>query len=91
MVSELDFDLKDYKIFCFNGKPKFIQLDYGRFFEYKRNFYDFYWKYIPAMLKYSTDMNYNIREPKKLSKMIELSKILSKALSFVRIDFYSYR
>src|SRR5690625_2811453 len=33
-------DLNDYKIFCFNGVPKFIQVDIGRYSEHKRAFYD---------------------------------------------------
>ena len=36
----LDFKGKspnDYKVFCFNGDPKYIQVDYDRFDQHKRN------------------------------------------------------
>ena len=38
----------DYKIFCFNGVPKFIQVDRDRFSRHTRNLYDISWVRIPA-------------------------------------------
>lgn len=35
--------IKDYKFFCFNGVPKYIQIDSDRFIDYKRNMYDSNW------------------------------------------------
>lgn len=40
MVDESGYELKDYKIFCFNGEPEFIQIDYDKFTNHKRKFYD---------------------------------------------------
>ena len=40
MVDESSGDLKDYKVFNFNGIPKAIQVDYDRFTNHKRNIYD---------------------------------------------------
>ena len=31
------YGLNDYKVFCFNGEPKMIQVDYARFTGHKRN------------------------------------------------------
>ena len=35
MVDESGLELKDYKIFCFNGIPKMTQVDYSRFVDRK--------------------------------------------------------
>ncbi|MEC0344791.1 ATP-grasp fold amidoligase family protein [Peribacillus frigoritolerans] len=88
MVDESGKELKDYKIFCFNGEPKIIQVDYNRFKGHKRNLYDTDWNYIPASLQYPTDSNVKIKKPEKLNEMLELARTLSKDYPHVRIDFY---
>ena len=50
MVDESGTELKDYKVFCFNGVPKFIQVDFDRFTGHKRNLYITDWQYIPCHL-----------------------------------------
>ena len=89
MVDESGTELKDYKIFCFNGKPKVIQVNYDRFINGKKNLYDIEWNYIPVAMTYPTDPNVIINKPSKLEEMLHLAKILSKDYSFVRVDFYS--
>ena len=44
MVDESGWDLKDYKVFCFNGKPDYIEVDFNRSIKHKLNPYDFDWK-----------------------------------------------
>ncbi|AVR00344.1 hypothetical protein OBCHQ24_15480 [Oceanobacillus iheyensis] len=82
-------ELRDYKIFCFNGEPKIIEVDFDRFDNHKRNFYDLKWHLIDLEIQYPSDGNVNIKQPKTLEKMIELSKILSKNFPHVRVDFYN--
>ncbi len=89
MVDESNKELKDYKVFNFDGKPKIIQVDYDRFVEHKRNLYDKDWKYIEAAIQYPTNPEIKIEKPKNLTKMLELAKILSKDIPHVRTDFYS--
>lgn len=36
-------DLKDYKVFCFNGQPEYVKVDYDRFSDHHANYYDFSW------------------------------------------------
>lgn len=80
--------LKDYKIFCFDGEPCFIQVDYGRFTEHKRNLYDTEWKYIPVRFTYPNDPAEQIEKPEMLNQMLTFARILSKGMKFVRTDFY---
>ena len=42
----------DYKIFCFNGKPKFIQVDINRFKNHKRAFFSIEWEKLPFTTLY---------------------------------------
>ncbi len=88
MTDESKVELKDYKIFNFNGKAKIIQVDYNRFVEHKRNLYDTDWNYIEAAIEYPTDKNVKINKPKSIEKMLELAEVLSKEIPHVRTDFY---
>lgn len=88
MVDESNVELKDYKIFNFDGKAKLIQVDYDRFVYHKRNLYTTNWEYVDAMIQYPTDPGRCIKRPKKLEDMIAISETLSKGIPHVRIDFY---
>ena len=81
-------ELKDYKVFCFDGEPKLIQVDFDRFKEHKRNLYTLDWEFIDAEIKYHSDKTVIIRKPKILQEMLELSKVLSHGFPHVRVDFY---
>ena len=43
---------KDYKLFCFHGVPKMIQVDAGRFGHHTRNFCDVRWNRLPVTYLY---------------------------------------
>jgi hypothetical protein len=89
MVDNSDSDLKDYKVFNFNGKQSIIQVDFDRFTNHKRNFYTSDWEFIDFKLLYENDPNMIISPPIKLKKIIELSRKLSQDILFCRTDFYS--
>lgn len=88
MVDESGVELKDYKIFTFNGEPKFIQVDFGRFDGHKRNLYTTDWEYMDIMNYYPTAPEIQIEKPICLDKMLELSRILSAGIPHLRTDFY---
>lgn len=89
MVDESGIELKDYKIFCFNGEPKLIQVDFGRFTEHKRNIYDLNWNLLDLSIQYSNDKKHIIDKPFNLEDMIKLSRILSEGIPHIRVDWYS--
>lgn len=89
MVDESESELKDYKVFNFDGKPEMIQVDFGRFKNHKRNLYDTDWQYIKAAAEYPTDPEIKIDRPRQLAQMLRLAGILSKEIPFLRTDFYS--
>lgn len=88
MEDESEKELKDYKIFNFNGEPKMIQVDYNRFQSHKRNLYGVDWNEIDATFEYPRDEKVIIDKPQKIKKMLELSKELSEGFPFLRTDFY---
>lgn len=88
MTDESGTELKDYKFFNFDGKPKLIQVDYDRFVEHKRNLYTTDWKYIEAAIQYPTDRDHIIKKPEVLDQMIAIAEKLSAGIQHVRTDFY---
>lgn len=89
MVDESETELKDYKIFCFNGQAKYIQVDFSRFTGHKRNIYDMNWNLTEMQCGYPSDPNRKIEKPLKLELMISLANKLAKGKKFIRVDFYS--
>jgi len=79
---------KDYKFHCFNGKPKFIQVDIDRFGEHKRNFYDLEWNLQKFSILHPNDLEKVHEKPILLRKMIQVSETLSSGLPYCRIDLY---
>jgi hypothetical protein len=77
----------DYKIFCFNGNPRFVQVDTDRFSGHRRAFYDLNWQQLPFGLEYPSESR-ALPRPMGLDKMIEIAKKLSKQFPFVRCDLY---
>ncbi|SHF79777.1 TupA-like ATPgrasp [Arenibacter palladensis] len=84
----------DYKIHCFNGDPKIIQVDSDRFSNHKRNLYNANWELLPFTWsiwknnKPVWDNGTTIPKPESLSTLIDLAKTLSKDFYYSRIDFY---
>lgn len=82
-------DLKDYKIFCFNGKPEIILVCSNRSGSYKNtDFYGTDWNLLPFTRANHTNNPQGINRPKKLEEMLEISKKLSQNIPFVRVDLY---
>lgn len=88
MVDESGTELKDYKIFNFDGVPKIIEVDFDRFINHKRNLYTPEWKYMDVTIKYPTEPQRQIERPVCLEEMLELSAKLSEGIPCLRTDFY---
>lgn len=88
MVDESGIELKDYKIFCFSGEPKLIQVDFNRFSNHQRNVYSTNWEYLPIEIKYPTNSEHIIEKPKCLDEMLRIASVLSQGKKHVRVDLY---
>ena len=88
LISSDGEDLKDYKIFVFDGVAKMIQVDFDRFTNHKRNLYTPEWEYIDCLIGYPTDPDKKIPRPVCLEELILLAEKLGSGFAHVRVDFY---
>lgn len=78
----------DYKIHCFNGKPRLVQVCTERSTGVKRVFLDLNWE----KLDIAKDGEAAAQIPKKpecFEKMLKYSERLAQPFPFVRVDFYN--
>lgn len=81
-------ELTDYKLFCFDGKVYFTQIDTGRFTNHIRNFYDKDWNFIDVSYGCKNDPHNIMPVPEFYGEMKRLAEILSEGMPHVRVDFY---
>ena len=82
---------KDYKVYCFNGCPKYIMVCVGRENQGHPKFYFFDENWVLARINRdskSAPPDFSLPKPKCFDKLIDCAKKLSKPFPFVRADFY---
>lgn len=80
--------LTDYKFYCFNGKPRIIQVDRDRFSKHTRTYFDTSWNKINFELGGCPSSKSRIPQPGKLDEMLRLSEVFAKDKKYIRVDFY---
>lgn len=94
LVSEIATGADEYKFLCFNGEPKYVYhgddhfspID-GKRTECSVSHFSLDWKNLG--IQYGKHKNkIDARPPKYMKEMIEVSRILAKNFSFVRVDFF---
>ena len=89
-LSEMDKEvLIDYKFFCFNGEPKFVQIDIDRGIHDHRAFYDLNWNKLSFYNKENPVYPGELTQPETFNEMVEVSRKLADSFPFVRVDLYS--
>ena len=86
-----DGSLNDYKFYCFNGKPLFIQADSNRYAGHARAFYDSEWRKLDFFLAKNRKVRRYEKElerPESLTDMVEIACVLSSDFAFARVDLY---
>lgn len=83
-------DLRDYKLFCFNGVPRMTLVCSERFTKdgLKEDFYDEAWNHLDVQRPEHGNAILPIERPKQYELMKELAAELSEKMPFTRIDFY---
>lgn len=89
MVDESGVELKDYKVFCFNGEPQCIQVDFDRFVSHKKNLYSTEWQLLDFSFNYPAHPEITIARPENLDEMLRIAQQIAQGEPFVRVDFYS--
>ena len=83
--------LIDYKLYCVNGTPVFIQVMANRVANTHKvdiSLFDTDWISHPEYCRSLHKQAENIEKPISFEKMVEMAKSLSKPFPFVRVDFY---
>ena len=82
-------EIDDVKVHCFHGRPKLIQVDYGRFGDHRRDLYDMSGALLPVEHRKPPG-----RRPfpyqDKLAELARLCEGLSAGFTYIRVDFYVF-
>ena len=80
--------LTDYKIMCFDGEPKIIEVHKDRGLDsHTQDFYDCNWNNL-HIRQTGVELSSGDEPPKQLEEMMRLSRILSEGMIHIRVDWY---
>lgn len=90
MEDESGYELKDYKVFCFDGIPKafFIATDRA-IHKTKFDFFDAELNHLPIRQHYPNNSKFVIPDPAGIKKMFAFARILTQNFKHCRADFYN--
>ena len=81
-------EIDDYKIYCFNGVPRFVSVHSGRFSgKCLVTFFDMAWNAFPFDVGYERHPP-SFPPPERFEEMVSLSAALAKDIPHVRVDWY---
>jgi len=83
--------LVDYKFFCFNGIPQYLNVVADRKFGQKAaiGIYNIDFEKLPYVRNDERPLTFEIPKPENYDEMIEIAKILSEDFLHARIDLYN--
>lgn len=83
-------ELRDYKVMCFSGEPKLIQIHIGRYKgQHTQDFYDIKWNKLSDLNQVGcVCSSFVAPKPLCLDEMLNCSRILSAGIPHVRVDWY---
>lgn len=89
MEDESGYELKDYKIFCFDGEAKFLFVATGRQQNDTRfDFYDTEFNHLPLTNGHANADVWPVK-PANFEEMLEVAGKLSKGIPHLRVDLYN--
>jgi len=86
-IENVDSELFDYKIWCFNGRVEYIAFLSNRANEVNMSFYDREWNLLPIARDYKRHLS-SVTKPVNLDEMISIAAKLSNGFAHVRVDLY---
>lgn len=84
-------ELRDYKFYCFSGKPQYCQVISDRSTNETIDFFDMDWKHMSFTgleKPYHRHSNKELEKPVQFSLMKQFAGKLSEGIPFLRVDFY---
>ena len=73
---------------CFSGVPRLIQVHHDRFGDHTLDFMDVNWEKT-GIIQGPRNSDESIPKPATFDEMMEIARILSRGMSYVRVDLYS--
>ncbi len=83
-----DKQLRDYKVFCFNGEPRIVRVDTDRFENHKDSIFDCEWNLIENEHMGHGCAERLIEKPCCLEQLLKYAQVLSSPFLHARVDFY---
>lgn len=80
--------IKDYKFFCFDGKPLFCGVYSDRWSKLSADYFDMEWKQLPFTIKKCPMLETVPTKPQNFETMIQLATKLGAGHPHIRVDFY---
>jgi len=80
----------DYKFFCFDGNAVLFQIDFDRYGDHTRNFYDRSLNQKGAKIIYESNEQ-KVEFPANLQEALAIADRLSEGFNFIRVDLYLTR
>ena len=80
--------IKDYKFFCFNGRPLYCGVFSGRWSKMGADYFDMEWSHLPFTLKGNPFAERVPGKPKGFETMRQLATQLSAGHPHLRVDLY---
>lgn len=85
--------LLDYKLYCFQGEPRFFYIGFANIKNGEKDdqlsFFDLDWNPAPFYRKDHEPLPFSIDKPENFQEMIDIARILSQGIPFVRVDLYN--
>src|SRR5699024_8548823 len=89
MVDESGYELKDFKFFSFDGKPKLMFIATDRNVDTKFDFFDMDFNHLPIKQYYKNNKDKKFEKPENFQQMKKYASILAEDMPHVRVDFYN--
>lgn len=77
----------DYKMYVFHGRVEYVHVDFDRFDDPSRRFFDRNWNALEIQ-KGNKPLGPVIDEPEHFEEMIEIAEALGAEFDFMRVDLY---
>lgn len=80
-------DVRDIKVFCFDGKPKYVEVDSNRSKVHLLDIYDIEWQRLNVKKGNNSNHPATLKKPRFIEELLDASIKLSGDQIFCRVDF----
>lgn len=87
-ISDKDITPDDYKVLCFNGKARLIEVHIDRHGDHRQDIYDTEWRKTDILWGFPNSDS-AVNKPSQFEKMIAFSERLAEGIIHLRVDWYS--